>query len=488
MASGYWQVEPGMPARERQVWLDIPGSGPVSVTTAAGVFGAQRVDQGTRVLIRQAPAPAACTGVLDVGAGYGPISVAMALREPSAGVWALDVNRRALRLTSRNAQALGARNVVPAEPGEVPAAVRFDRLYSNPPVKIGRDQLHDLLAGWLRRLVREGEAFLVVKQSMGADSLHAWLNDQGYPTVRAASKQGYRLLQATQPGGIRQPQGLSPADLAAVNRATGQRWSVLGRLAGGHANSIQANSVQLLGDGPARAVLKIKQGAWWAGQLPQHHAVTTALRDAGYPAPPVLGFGQLDGEDRYFLATAFAAGSQPAEVGLPLAGQLAAAIDLHAQVQPLPERDWSAMITLFLNGGVRDYRFHPDLAGLAAQALNLVPHPVPALPGNEFVHGNFTTWNVLTGEAGLSAVLGFEGFGRGTRTIDLVALLSAMTGRASAEAIAAVKDRALAASDPLTFRACLAHRVLARLISATRQDTHITPVAQHARALLSLAY
>jgi 16S rRNA (guanine1207-N2)-methyltransferase len=105
----------------------------------------------------------------------------------------------------------------------VPAAVRFDRLYSNPPVKIGRNQFHDLLTGWLRRLAHEGEAFLVVKQSMGADSLHTWLNNQGYPTVRAASKRGYRLLQATQPGGIRQPQGLSPADLAAVNRATGQR-------------------------------------------------------------------------------------------------------------------------------------------------------------------------------------------------------------------------------------------------------------------------
>jgi 16S rRNA (guanine1207-N2)-methyltransferase len=173
---GYWQVERGTPAREGQVRLDIPGSGPVSLTTAAGVFGAQRVDHGTSVLIRRAPAPAACTGVMDLGASYGPISVAMALREPSAGVWALDVNRRALRLTSRNAEALGARNVVPAEPGEVPAAVRFDRLYSNPPVKIGRDQLHDLLAGRLRRLAHEGEAFLVVKQSMGADSLHAGLN------------------------------------------------------------------------------------------------------------------------------------------------------------------------------------------------------------------------------------------------------------------------------------------------------------------------
>jgi hypothetical protein len=145
------------------------------------------------------------------------------------------------------------------------------------------------------------------------------------------------------------------------------------------------------------------------------------------------------------------------------------------------------MITAVLNGGIRERRFHPDLAALAARALDLVPHPVHALPGSEFVHGNFTIWNVPDGRAGLSAVSGFEGIGRGKRTIGLIALLSSMTGHASAAAVAAVKDWGLAAAGPLTFGACLAHRVLARLGSATRQNAHTAPVAQHARALLSLA-
>jgi len=62
-----------------------------------------------------------------------------------------------------------------------------------------------------------------------------------------------------------------------------------------------------------------------------------------------------------------------------------------------------------------------------------------------------------------------------------------MTGRASAQAIAAVKDRALAASDPDTFRACLAHRILARLLSATDQPATVAAVAHHVRTLLTLA-
>ena len=116
-----------------------------------------------------------------------------------------------------------------------------------------------------------------------------------------------------------------------------------------------------------------------------------------------------------------------------------------------------------------------------------MPHPVPALPGSEFVHGDFTIRNVLVDQGGVSAVIDLEGFGRGTRTIDLVALLASIIGCASPEAVAAVKNRALAASDPATFRACLAHRILARLLSATDRPTQVAAVAQHARALLALA-
>lgn len=120
----------------RWIWSVIVRQFPEGVTrrqnrmrsSADGVFGAQRVDHGTNVLIRRAPVPAACTRAIDVGTGYGPIAVAMGLREPSAGMWAVDVNRRALALARRNAEAAGARNVVAAEPDDVPGAVRFDRL------------------------------------------------------------------------------------------------------------------------------------------------------------------------------------------------------------------------------------------------------------------------------------------------------------------------------------------------------------------------
>ncbi|NUR62947.1 MAG: methyltransferase [Catenulispora sp.] len=479
MAGEYWQREPSGLARERMVALDLPGIS-LELATASGVFGAQRVDHGTMVLLRRAPIPAACSGVVDVGTGYGPIAVAMGLRQPSAGVWAVDVNRRALELTRRNAASAALANVVAVEPEQVPAALRFDRLYSNPPVKIGREELHSLLGGWLGRLATDGDAYLVVKQSMGADGLGRWLTEAGYPTVRSASKQGYRLLHVTAPPRRRPQDALTADDLAVVNRATGQRWSVLGRLSGG-----RSDSVQLLGSGPARMVLKIKRGAWWEGQLARFAELVAALRTAGYPTPPVLGFGPL-GEDRFYLATEHTAGSQPAALDMELARDVLQAIGLHAAVRPSPIRDWSAMITMFLNGGIADHRFPPGLAGLAQQAWDLVPHPVPALPTGDFVHGDLTTRNLLTRSGRLSAVIDAEGFGSGTRTIDLVSMLA--TTRPEQRAVSDLLiEQAIAASDESVFHACLAHQVLKTLLSAADHPQRSAAVEERARNLLTFA-
>ena len=75
------------------------------------------------------------------------------------------------------------------------AAGRFAAIWSNPPVRIGKDALHALLGGWLGRLSPAGSAYLVVGRNLGADSLHRWLAGQGWPVTRRAARSGYRLLQ-----------------------------------------------------------------------------------------------------------------------------------------------------------------------------------------------------------------------------------------------------------------------------------------------------
>lgn len=190
----YFDRDPAAASAPATVTLALPDL-TVRLATDRGVFSAGAVDAGTRYLLLEAPPPPAGATVLDLGCGYGPIAVALGLRAPAATVWAIDVNRRALELCRANAEAAGAANVTVAEPDDVPAGMRFDAVYSNPPVRVGKAALHDLLATWLGRLAPGGAAWLVVGKHLGSDSLARWLAAEGFTTERAGSRAGYRLLR-----------------------------------------------------------------------------------------------------------------------------------------------------------------------------------------------------------------------------------------------------------------------------------------------------
>ena len=171
----------------------------VEVETAPGVFSAGRLDLGTRVLLREAPAPPAAGHLLDLGCGWGAVALAMAAESPDAVVWAVDVSARALDLTRRNAERLGLPGVRAVRPDEVPGDVVLAALWSNPPIRVGKEALHDLVAAWLPRLAPGADAHLVVQRNLGADSLQAWMTAQlgsVVATTRAGSAKGFRVLRA----------------------------------------------------------------------------------------------------------------------------------------------------------------------------------------------------------------------------------------------------------------------------------------------------
>ncbi len=190
----YFDRDPAAASRPRTVALRLPDVN-VVLESDAGVFSHGAVDAGTRFLLRRAPAPPQAGDLLDLGSGYGPIAITLALRAPAARVWAVDVNSRALELTAGNAAAAGVANVVTATPEEVPAELRFAAVYSNPPVRIGLALLHPLLTGWLDRLAGGASAHLVIHRHLGSDSLARWLATQGFDVERLASHDGYRILR-----------------------------------------------------------------------------------------------------------------------------------------------------------------------------------------------------------------------------------------------------------------------------------------------------
>ncbi|NJC84756.1 class I SAM-dependent methyltransferase [Planosporangium mesophilum] len=197
----YFTAEPAAPQRQRHIEFDVDNR-TYRLASSAGVFSAGRLDPGTSVLLHKAPLPARDTGgaLLDLGCGYGPIAAVLATSAPGATVYAVDVNTRALDLVRENAQDLGL-DIVAATPDEIPDDLRFTEIWSNPPIRVGKAELHDLLDRWLPRLADDGVAWLVVGRHLGADSLQRWLTERGWNVERHASQKGFRVLRVT--GGVR---------------------------------------------------------------------------------------------------------------------------------------------------------------------------------------------------------------------------------------------------------------------------------------------
>lgn len=200
MADHYFSAAPASAAERRGRSVRLGGRD-VDVTTAGGVFSPEHVDTGTRVLLDHVPEPPS-GDLLDLGCGWGPISLDAALRAHDARtavrIWALDVNERALQLTADNAAALGLTNVNAVAGTDVPADLGFSAIWSNPPIRVGKAALHDMLLTWLPRLLTGASAHLVVAKKLGADSLLRWLDSElgaEFSAERIATAKGFRVLR-----------------------------------------------------------------------------------------------------------------------------------------------------------------------------------------------------------------------------------------------------------------------------------------------------
>ncbi|WP_311587486.1 class I SAM-dependent methyltransferase [Varibaculum cambriense] len=193
----YFTDQPAASAGERtQIEVTLGGK-KLRLEGAEGVFSARHLDKATAVLLAEAPTPPGTGTFLDLGCGWGPLAISLGLLSPDSQVLAVDVSERARDLSRTNAQRAGVCLQV-GSPEEIFAAAKaaggLDLIWSNPPVRIGKKPLQDLLLTWLPLLKSDGEAILVMGKNLGADSMQKWLCAQGFPTHRLASKKGFRLL------------------------------------------------------------------------------------------------------------------------------------------------------------------------------------------------------------------------------------------------------------------------------------------------------
>lgn len=191
----YFTADPTVPFRREPIRASVWGHD-LDLVTGSGVFARGRIDIGTAILFRETDPPAAGR-ILDLGCGYGAIGLAIAVAVPEAVVTAVDVNERAVLLANENAAALGVSDRFTAgTPESLGSGATYDEIWSNPPIRIGKEALHTLLLTWLPRLAPGGRAVMVVGKNLGADSLQRWLGEQGFTTTRLASAKGFRVLES----------------------------------------------------------------------------------------------------------------------------------------------------------------------------------------------------------------------------------------------------------------------------------------------------
>ena len=193
----YFSQEPKSDYQPKQIELNVAGE-VFQVTTASGTFSPLRLDVGTAVLLDHLELAPQDGNILDLGCGWGPIALNLAKNSPKAKIWAVDVNSRSLELTDLNAKTLGITNIQTETPDDVPADVRFSGIWSNPPIRVGKKELHALLLNWLPRLEKNGSAYLVVQKNLGSDSLQKWLTETltgGYDVSRLTSVKTYRIIR-----------------------------------------------------------------------------------------------------------------------------------------------------------------------------------------------------------------------------------------------------------------------------------------------------
>lgn len=193
----YFSAQPAGEFRTTEIAVRL-AHGDYTVETAGSIFSPDHIDAGTEQLLYSVPTPPEKGNFLDLGCGWGPLALTLAIEAPEASIYAVDVNERALELTTRNAARLGLANITVGLPGSIEPTVNFDLIWSNPPIRVGKAELHDIMKTWLPRLNVAGEAYLVVAKHLGADSFEKWLGSEFEAThsvTREDTRKGFRIIK-----------------------------------------------------------------------------------------------------------------------------------------------------------------------------------------------------------------------------------------------------------------------------------------------------
>ncbi|WP_413304692.1 class I SAM-dependent methyltransferase [Bacillus sp. 1P10SD] len=166
--------------------------------TDNGVFSKREVDFGSRLLIESFEMPQTAGFVLDVGCGYGPIGLSIAKQYHDRVVHMVDVNERAIQLSKENAALNKIENVKVYESDRLVSVKEsnFAAILTNPPIRAGKQTVHDIFEQSYNHLVSTGELWVVIQKKQGAPSAIEKLKTLFSEVETIDKSKGYFIIKA----------------------------------------------------------------------------------------------------------------------------------------------------------------------------------------------------------------------------------------------------------------------------------------------------
>ena len=175
MADHYYTAAPSSEHEERSFRAVFAGR-VLAFDTDAGVFSKQHVDPGSELLCKALPDTLG-ERVLDMGCGWGAMTIMTLARFPKCEVTMADVNERALGLAVSNVK----KNFMTAEAvlsdGFEKITGEYDVVITNPPIRAGKAVIYKMFEDAKAHLVPGGALYLVIRKQQGAPSALKFLKE-----------------------------------------------------------------------------------------------------------------------------------------------------------------------------------------------------------------------------------------------------------------------------------------------------------------------
>ena len=173
MAEYYYTNNPTSEHEERHFTSVFMGR-TLAFETDAGVFSKQHIDPGSEILCKSLPELHG--RVLDMGCGWGAMTVMALARFPALDVTMADVNERALDLVG-NVQKNGMQAKAVLSDGFERVEGEFDAVMTNPPIRAGKAVIYRMFEDAKAHLAEGGRLFLVIRKQQGAPSALKFLKE-----------------------------------------------------------------------------------------------------------------------------------------------------------------------------------------------------------------------------------------------------------------------------------------------------------------------